>query len=104
MMHNDLPFRSPRLYNLYAYVSRVPPQEVAHRTHFLALREAELETKRYGSFLQLLLPPKTVRARVARFPDVLINLVVERGVAPALDLTHPLLKFASGDPAIGGGR
>ena len=36
-------------------------QEVAHRAHFSALREAEVETKRYGAFLKLLLPPKTVR-------------------------------------------
>lgn len=44
-------------------VRAVSLQEVAHRSHFLAMRGAELEVKRYGGFLRLLLPAKTVRAR-----------------------------------------
>ena len=59
--------RARRCFQLFHFVSicvrAVYLQEVAHRAHFLAMREAEAQVQRYGSFLRLLLPAKTVRVR-----------------------------------------
>ena len=61
--------RARRCFQLFHFVSicvrAVYLQEVARRAHFLAMREAEVEVERYGSFLRLLLPAKTVRMKGA---------------------------------------